>query len=233
MSIVLRITEDSLTPELERIAARVKNKMKPLMMFAEWWHARMLEALDRMTYSRLWPNGAEFRAGIFWKSPAPLRIRKRTGEKVPPWGNVQSMVRKAKGSVRKVRSYERIVRDQFGRRVDVEHITKETTTTVYARAGAVLGRKRPSGQRVTPYSRMMQDTGIMMQDFLTAPEITGDENDTITWSVVSDYAEEQNDLRTYNEFAAGDEEVFTNFYRDWLFALFQAEQTLSEGGQAA
>ncbi len=193
MSAQLTIVENSLSADLRDTAARVRDKSAVLMAFAEWWHATILTALARMTYGLLWPNGAWFRPGIWWKAAADL-YQRASGERIPPYGGVPR-VRPPRGPVK--------------------------------------GRKRHSGARVTRYSVMMQDTGNLMQDFLTAPEI-GPEKDTITWSVTADYAEEQNALRTFNEFSRPtDDEKLTEFYRQWLEALFTARQQYGDLSRAA
>lgn len=189
MSADFTITTNTLEPYLRDVAARARNKTDVLVRFAEWWHGTVLADFARMTYKKLWPNGSEFRAGIFWKGPAPLYVRKTTGERLPPWGAVA-----------------RILKPK----------------------GAVKGRKRPSGARVTPGAVMMQDTGNMIQDFLTAPVI-GPEHDVITWFTNVPYADEQNALRPFNQFTARDQEMLGQIYRDWLVALFKAEQQFGKG----
>lgn len=193
MSAHLTLT-NTLSDELRETAALVRDKTAPLTAFAEWWHAEMLTALAKMTYAILWPNGAWFRPGIWWRAAADL-YRRASGERIPPWGGVPR-IRKPKG--------------------------------------AVKGRKRHSGTRVTRASWMMQDNGTLLQDFLTAPEI-GPNKDILTWSVVTDYAEEQNGLRPYNQFSLPtDETKLTEIYRQWLEALFQARQQYGDlSGRAA
>lgn len=110
MSAHLTIVENTLSDELRETAAMVKDKTAPLVAFAEWWHAQMLTAIARMTYGLLWPNGAWFRPGIWWRAAADL-YQRASGERIPPYGGVPR-VRPPKGPVkgRKRHSGARVTR---------------------------------------------------------------------------------------------------------------------------
>lgn len=192
MGVVMKVSEETISSELEEIAAAVTNKTDVLVAFAEYFHRVMMQALNMMTYRKLWPNGATFRGNIFWKGPAPKHTRK-DGTRVPPWGQIASVV----GPKRQL-----------------------------------LGRLRPSGARVTPFSRMMQDTGNMIQAFLTAPAI-GPTKDYIVFSVENDYAVEQNDMRPFDQFVPEDQSKLDELYRSWLVALYLAKQRYGTQGQGA
>lgn len=191
MGVVMTVSEETISPELEEIAAAVTNKTDVLVAFAEYFHLVMMQALNLMSYRKLWPSGANFRGAIFWKSPAPKHTRK-DGTKVPPWGQIMSIVRPKR---------------------------------------SLLGRLRPSGARVTPFSRMMQDTGNMIQAFLTAPTI-GPTKDYIVFAVENDYAVEQNGMRPFDQFIPEDQTKLDDLYRSWLIALYQAKQRYGVQGAA-
>lgn len=91
MGVVMMVSEETISPELEEIAAAVTNKTDVLVAFAEYFHRVMMQALNLMSYRKLWPSGANFRGDIFWKSPAPKHVRK-DGTRVPPWGQIMSIV---------------------------------------------------------------------------------------------------------------------------------------------
>lgn len=96
-------------------------------------------------------------------------------------------------------------------------------------AKGAIGRKRPSGQRMTPGSVVGKDTGDMVRDFTGDPVLSPDHR-SISLIAQGGYRTYQNRLRRYNKATRKSRASFKGHVTRWLNAMItRMKQRAAQG----
>jgi hypothetical protein len=121
---------------------------KPLKSWFGWYGNTLADMFTRIGVGS---SGGSMR-GVTWRPFKYQYIRRTDGALVPAWGGVIKLHRWQ--TVAKV-----------GSSGSVTFSARKMTR----KEGTILGKKRPSGKRVTPSSWLMRDTGHMFRGMVSSP----------------------------------------------------------------
>jgi hypothetical protein len=154
--------------KLKRLVGEISDWTPALSRWARLTGIDYREEWGEMTFRALYPTGKMFR-GVYWRGVRPLYFRK--DGPVPPWGGVKKVQRSK----------------PFGK-------LKASGRVSVKPSGLVLGRKRPSGARVSPGDIVGQDTAKMARELTSRYVIAANKRRVSMYAVVK-YAKYQNMLR--------------------------------------
>jgi hypothetical protein len=143
------------------------------------FHAYMIREVDEQFKVAGDGTRSTFARGVWWPGFAPQYTRKTDGVVVPAWGGVPNI-----GQYSWINQRRRESQKARGEKADRTNRNRK-----------VKGRKRPSGQRITPSSKLMQDTGATRATAMTG--FVEETPTSITMGPGTPYAARQNAMRQF------------------------------------